>query len=70
MRVLWDKLAPHVPGLTIPPALAYVVLSIVVASVSWHLFERPIQRLKGLVRYAAPPDGVKTQGLSYQAEAA
>ena len=73
MRVLWDKLASSLAPLAIPPACGYVVLSILAASASWYLFERPIQRWKEVVRYAAPrpPKEIRyAEGLAAQSEAA
>ncbi len=47
-------LVPRIPLIEIPGLYMNVVLSLVLAAVSWHLFEQPINRLKDRFRYAPP----------------
>jgi peptidoglycan/LPS O-acetylase OafA/YrhL len=58
---IWDRLAPSIPMLAIPAPYAYMALAILAGTFTWHLLERPIQRLKRLIPYAPskPSDAPK-----------
>jgi peptidoglycan/LPS O-acetylase OafA/YrhL len=52
MPAIWRTVQPRIPLFAVPDLYAHLALTIVVASASWFLFEKPINRLKTRFNYA------------------
>lgn len=61
--IMWHQAQHWIPWVTFPTAYACIAMSIAWGAMTWHLFERPIQRLKHFLPYVKPPAHAGTEDL-------